>query len=277
MTGRTLVDSDRLGRMHSRERDQRYQGDSHTLSMRARADSGQITRAIAVVAVLIALVLLGRYVDASVAPLVQGVDHLGAVGPIAFIAGFAIASVALVPASLLTLAAGAIFGIVRGTIYTLIGASIGAMIEFLLARYVARGLIARRLADNARFAAINRAVDADGLKIVTLLRLSPVLPFSPLNYALGLTRVRLADYLLGMIGIVPGTLLYVYYGKVGGDLAALAGGARPISDPAGAVVLGLGLVATIVVTVLIARAARLSLEQRENKLFDQIHTGVAGE
>ena len=216
-------------------------------------------RGIAVVLIIITLVVLGRYLGASVAPFVQKVDHLGPLGPIAFVAGYAIACVALVPASLLTLAAGAIFGILWGTIYTLIGASIGAIAGFLIARYAARALVERRLADNARFAAIDRAVGAEGLKIVTLLRLSPVFPFSLLNYALGLTRVRLADYLIGMIGIITGTLLYVYYGKVGGDLAALAGGARPSGGLAGTALLGLGLVATIAVTVLITRAARRAL------------------
>jgi uncharacterized membrane protein YdjX (TVP38/TMEM64 family) len=222
-------------------------------------DSAQMKRGIALILVLIALVVLGRLLGASVAPFVQKIDHLGALAPIAFVAGYAIACVALVPASLLTLAAGAIFGIVWGTVYTVIGASIGAILGFLIARYAARGLVERRLADNARFAAIDRAVGSEGLKIVTLLRLSPVVPFSLLNYALGLTQVRLADYLLGMIGIVPGTLLYVYYGKVGGDLAALAGGARPTGGWASAVLLIVGLVATIAVTVLITRAARRAL------------------
>jgi uncharacterized membrane protein YdjX (TVP38/TMEM64 family) len=216
-------------------------------------------RGIAFVLTLIALVVLGRYLGASVAPFAQKIDHLGPVGPLAFVAGYAVACVALVPASLLTLVAGAIFGIVWGTIYTLIGASIGAVAGFLIARYAARGLVERRLADDARFAAIDRAVGAEGLKIVTLLRLSPVFPFSLLNYALGLTRVRLADYLLGMIGIIPGTLLYVYYGKVGGDVAALASGARPRGGLASTALVGLGLIATIWVTVLITRAARRAL------------------
>lgn len=214
---------------------------------------------IAFLLVLIALVVTGRYLGASVAPFVQRVDRLGPLGPIAFIAGYAIACVALVPASVLTLAAGAIFGIVWGTIYTLIGASIGAIAGFLIARYAARGMVERRLADNARFVAIDRAVGAEGLKIVTLLRLSPVFPFSLLNYALGLTQVRLADYLIGMIGIVPGTLLYVYYGKIGGDLAAFAGGARPNGGVASDALLIVGLAATIAVTVLITRAARRAL------------------
>jgi uncharacterized membrane protein YdjX (TVP38/TMEM64 family) len=208
-------------------------------------------RGIAIILVIFALVFLGHYLGASVAPFVQRIEHLGPLGPMAFVAGYAIACVALIPASVLTLAAGAIFGLVWGTIYTLIGASIGATMGFLISRYAARGLVERRLADNARFAAIDRAVGAEGLKVVTLLRLSPVVPFSILNYALGLTRVRLVDYWLGMTGIIPGTFLYVYYGKVGGDLA----GGRSASTA----LLIVGLVATIAVTVLITRAARRAL------------------
>jgi len=227
--------------------------------MSARLDSGKMKRTIIAILCLVALIILGRYLGASVAPFVQEVNRLGPTGPIAFVAGYVIACIALVPASLLTLAAGAIFGIVWGTIYTLIGALIGAALSFLIARYGARGLVERRLADNARFAAIDRAVGAEGLKIVTLLRLSPVFPFSLLNYALGLTRVRLADYMIGMVGIIPGTLLYVYYGKVGGDVVALAGGTRPSGGVASIALLALGLVATIAVTVLITRAARRAL------------------
>ncbi len=218
------------------------------------------TRGILAALVVIALLVLGRRLGGIVAPFTQAVDRLGPAGPIAFIAGYAIACIALVPASLLTLAAGAIFGVVWGTVYTLVGAMIGATAAFLIARYAARGLVERRLADNPRFAAIDRAVGAEGLKIVTLLRLSPVVPFSLLNYALGLTHVRLTDYLVAMIGIVPGTLLYVYYGKVGGDLAALASGAHPSGGAASTAMLILGLVATIAVTVLIGRIARRALD-----------------
>lgn len=219
-----------------------------------------VTRGLIAALIIAGLVVLGRRLGGSVAPFAQAVDHLGPAGPLAFIAGYAIACIVLVPASLLTLAAGAIFGVLWGTLYTLAGAIIGATIAFLIARYAARGLVERRLSNNPRFAAIDRAVGAEGLKIVTLLRLSPVVPFSLLNYGLGLTHVRLSDYLIAMIGIVPGTLLYVYYGKVGGDLAALASGTHPSGGTAGTALLVLGLVATIAVTVLIGRIARRALD-----------------
>ena len=106
-----------------------------------------------------------------------------------------------------------------------VAATLGASAAFLVSRYVARGFVERRLAGNERFAAIDRAIGTEGRKIVLLLRLSPVFPFNLLNYALGLTRVRFADYLVASVGMLPGTLLYVYYGKVAGDVARLAGGA----------------------------------------------------
>src|SRR5262249_33464139 len=157
-------------------------------------------RSIALVLVFIALVVLTSYAGTRIG------QH-GPLSPVAFIIAYAIASVVLMPVSVLTLAGGAMFGIVWGTIYALIGATIGATFGFCVARYGARGLVERRLANNPRFHAIDRAVGTKGVTIVMLLRLSPVFPFSFLSYALGLTRVRLADYLLGMIGIIPWTLL----------------------------------------------------------------------
>jgi uncharacterized membrane protein YdjX (TVP38/TMEM64 family) len=133
--------------------------------------------------------------------------------------------VAFVPASLLTLAAGAIFGIPAGTLYVFVAATVGSCLAFLVSRYLARVAVERRIEGNPKFAAIDRAVGRQGRRIVFLLRLSPVFPFNLLNYALGLTRVRFVDYAVAAVGMLPGTLLYVYLGKVAGDVAALAGGA----------------------------------------------------
>src|SRR5439155_1410723 len=101
-------------------------------------------------------------------------------------------------------------------------ATLGASAAFLVGRYLARAAVERRIAANPRFAAIDRAVGAEGRKIVFLLRLSPVFPFNLLNYALGLTRVRFADFFLASVGMLPGTVLYVYSGKLIGDVTGLA-------------------------------------------------------
>ena len=206
------------------------------------------------------LVSVGRQIGGRALQFGEWVDGLGFWGPTVFIAGYTGATVAFVPGSVLTLAAGAIFGLVNGTAYVMVGATIGASLAFLVARYIARGAIEDRFTGNVRFAAIDRAVGTEGLKIVLLLRLSPVFPFNLLNYALGLTNIRFVDYFIGCIGMVPGTLLYIYYGKLTGDVARLAGGAA-VGGAGYYAILVLGLAATIVVTTLVTRTARRALQE----------------
>ena len=210
---------------------------------------------------LVALLLLGRYAGAYLPAFAAWVDSLGVWGPIVFMLGYAAAVVGFAPGSILTLAAGAVFGLLEGTVYVFVAATVGASLAFLVSRHVARSAIERRLAGNDRFAAIDRAVGAEGRKIVFLLRLSPVFPFNLLNYALGLTRVRFADYVVASLGMLPGTLLYVYFGKLAGDVAALAGGAAVEKNLGYYAVLLLGLVATVVVTTLVTRIARRALRE----------------
>lgn len=216
-------------------------------------------------AVVAALVFAGRQAGQSVPRFTAWVEGLGAWGPAVFILGYAVAAVAFIPGSLLTLAAGALFGLARGTLYALIGATLGASAAFLIARYIARGAVEKRIAGNARFAAVDKAVGREGFKIVALLRLSPVFPFNLLNYALGLTRVPFLHFLAASIAMLPGTLLYVYYGKAAGSLAVLAGGAGGVETEKGTgywITLGLGLVATVAVTTVITRLAGRALRQQ---------------
>jgi uncharacterized membrane protein YdjX (TVP38/TMEM64 family) len=161
----------------------------------------------------------------------------------------------------MTLAAGAIFGLLKGSIYTFSGASLGAAGAFLIARYLARGAVEKKIEGRPRFEAIDRAVGMQGLKIVFLLRLSPVFPFNLLNYALGLTKVRFRDYLAACFGMIPGTFLYVYYGKALGSLAAIASGTQVERDTGYWLVLGLGLLATVGVTTIVTRIARQALNR----------------
>jgi uncharacterized membrane protein YdjX (TVP38/TMEM64 family) len=223
----------------------------------SRLGLGKILAAVVIAALV---VTLGRAAGAHLQEFATWVEGLGAWGPVVFIGGYALATVAFAPGSILTLAAGALFGLV-GVLYVLVGASLGASAAFLIARYAARGAVERRLAGNARFAAIDRAIGREGRKIVLLLRLSPVFPFNMLNYGLGLTRVRFADYLVAMVGVLPGTLLYVYYGKLGGDVARLASGMSTPRGPGYYAVLALGLVATVVVTTIVTRTARRALKE----------------
>jgi uncharacterized membrane protein YdjX (TVP38/TMEM64 family) len=212
-------------------------------------------------AALLAIGLIAREAGAFVPRFAQWVDALGPWGPLVFVVGYAAAVVAFVPASVLTLAAGAIFGVVQGTIVVFVGATRGSTTAFLVSRYIARGAVARRVEGDRRFAAIDSAVERQGRQIVFLLRLSPIFPFSLLNYALGLTRVRLADYVVASFGMLPGTLLYVYSGRVAGELAALAGSAGVQRGASYYAVVGLGFVATALVTVLVTRVARSALRE----------------
>ena len=220
-----------------------------------------LAKALAVAAAVGALWLLGRWLGGAIPAFKAWVDGLGVWGPVAFILGYAAAVVAFVPASALTLAAGATFGIVRGTAYVFVAASLGACLAFLVARHAARAAVERRIAGDRRFAAIDRAIGQHGRRIVLLLRLSPAFPFTLLNYALGLSRVRFVDYAVACVGMLPGTLAYVYSGKLAADVATAAGGAARPGSAAERAVLVAGLVATIFVTALVTRIARRALRE----------------
>jgi uncharacterized membrane protein YdjX (TVP38/TMEM64 family) len=189
------------------------------------------------------------------------VEGLGAWGPIGYVALYVGATVLMVPGLVMTLAGGALFGLAAGTAWVFIGATIGSGGAFLVGRYLARSRIEHRIAGNPRFDAIDRAVGADGLRMVFLLRLSPVFPFVFLNYALGLTRVRFRDYMLAAFGMLPGTVLYVYYGALIGDVARVAGGVQKERGPLEWSLMILGLAATFGVTWLVTKRARAALAE----------------
>ncbi|MEM9594670.1 MAG: TVP38/TMEM64 family protein [Acidobacteriota bacterium] len=220
------------------------------------------------IALLVAAVLLfllvrrfGPAVQPHVSEFLSWIDSLGVWAPVAFIVGYVVLTVALIPGSLLTMSGGVLFGLVGGTLYVAIGATLGASAAFLISRYLARGRIEKRLEGNRKFAAIDRAVGDQGLKIVLLLRLSPFFPFVWLNYGLGLTQVRFRDFLLACLGMLPGTFLYVYYGKAIGSLAALAAGETAERGAEQWVFLAVGLVATVLVTTVVTRIAGRALAE----------------
>ncbi len=187
-------------------------------------------------------------------------ENLGIWAPLLFIALYVAATVLMAPGSVLTLGAGAAFGLVWGTLYVWIGATLGAGAAFLVGRYLARDWVGTRIAGHARFAAIDKAVEREGWKIVGLTRLSPVFPFNLLNYAFGLTGVRFLHYLgASSIGMLPGTILYVYLGF-------LARSATSMDGPSAAQWLfyGVGFTATFAVTVVITRLAKRALAKRSD-------------
>ncbi len=210
-----------------------------------------------VAAAVVALIFLP--VRDYIVGLAAWVRGLGWWGPAVFAVVYVVACLVL-PGAVMTLAAGYLFGIVLGTVVVSVSSVMTASLAFWLGRTLARDLIERKVAASARFRAIDQAVAEHGLQIVFLTRLSPAFPFSLLNYAFGLTKVRFRDYLLASwIGMLPGTILYVYIGSTVRELADVATGnvERP---PAQTVFFWVGLAVTVLVTALVTRIARRALQ-----------------
>ncbi len=190
------------------------------------------------------------------------VDGLGLWGYGAFIGLYILFTIAGLPAFLLTLGAGVVFGIIGGFVAVSVGSTLGACAAFIVGRFLARDLVANKIAGNKKFAAIDKAVNKEGAKIVFLTRLSPVFPFNLLNYAYGLTGVKFSHYTLASwVGMMPGTLMYVYIGSLFGSIAEVASGSTPSGGIAQLLLQGLGLLATIAVSVYITKLAKKALKQ----------------
>jgi uncharacterized membrane protein YdjX (TVP38/TMEM64 family) len=177
-----------------------------------------------------------------------------------YIALYIVATVALIPGLILTIGAGAIFGLPRGLALASAGSVLGATAAFFVGRTLARDWIGKQIAAWPKFRALDQAIGARGFLIVLLTRLSPAFPFNLLNYAYGVTRVKARDYLIGSwLGMLPATALYVYAGSALANVAqALTG--KVSTGSAGRVLLLVGLAATIAVTVFVTRLARRYLD-----------------
>lgn len=189
------------------------------------------------------------------------IENLGPAGPLAFILLYIVATVAFLPGSIVTLGAGVVFGVIKGSILVFVGAMIGATLAFIIGRYLARDWVAKRIAGNDKFQAIDNAIAREGLKIIFLIRLSPAFPFNLLNYALGLTQVTLKDYVLGSTGILPGTIMYVYLGSLAGNLAMIGAADSPTNATVQWAIRIIGFIATVAVTVYVTRIARTALNK----------------
>jgi uncharacterized membrane protein YdjX (TVP38/TMEM64 family) len=184
------------------------------------------------------------------------VAHQGAWGGVLYGAVYVVAALLFVPGSVLTIGAGLVFGLAWGTVIVSVASTAAAALAFLIARYVARGRVERLAKHNDRFGAIDHAIREKGWRVIALLRLSPLVPFSIGNYLYGLTPVAFGPYVLASwIAMMPATVLYVWIGAAG-KAAAEKGHTR---SPLEWALLGAGLLATLVVTVMITRAARRQL------------------
>lgn len=191
--------------------------------------------------------------------LLARVHSLGVWAPVAFAGVYAAVVIAMLPAWPLTIVAGAMFGFWAGAAAAFAGAVAGSTAAFLLARHGGRGFVVRRFARSPRFAALELAIRREGRRIVFLMRLSPFVPFNVGNYLLGLTTLRLRDYLVASFGMTPVTVMYAYAGFMAGEALALSGQAAVPKTASYYAVLAAGLAASIAATALVTRAARRAI------------------
>ncbi len=193
--------------------------------------------------------------------LVQWIDAHKETAWLVFIAAYVAATVLMVPGSILTVAAGYVFGVLYGTALVSVSSILGATLAFVIGRALGRGWVRNRIGNDARLAAIDKATEQRGFFVMLLLRLSPIFPFNVMNYLMSLTGMRLPHYFFGSwIGMLPGTVLYVYIGSAASDLTSLLAGEYD-SGPWGRVFFIGGLIATAAVTVFIARFASRTLKE----------------
>jgi len=213
--------------------------------------------------VIVILVVLSQVFDVqgTLARTMDAVKEMGWIGYVIFAVMYVVATVLFWAPTILTLGAGAAYGVGTGTVLVSVSSMLGASAAFLIGRYFARGFIAGKMERNPKFRAIDDAVGVQGWKIVGLTRLSPAFPFSLLNYMYGLTPVSFRGYFFASwIGMLPGTVMYVYLGKAGEQLATIGSEGRE-RTPGEWALFVVGLVVTVAVTVFVTRIARRALAE----------------
>ena len=187
----------------------------------------------------------------------EWIRSLGPWGPLMFILMYIVVAVLLVPASILTFGAGIVFGMVYGSLYVMLAATAASTSAFLIGRHFARGWVERKLGNNEKFKLLDEATAREGWKIVALVRLAPVFPFGLMSYGFGITRVPFWHYFAATFAMIPGTLMYIYFGTLVGDLAGLEKGIKSPTWVKWTI-----FVLAVIVTTYAARFARRALAKR---------------
>ncbi len=232
--------------------------------MRARLPGESVARLVSGFILLAAIV--AAFVLLPVAELVASLEsrmrETGAAGMVAYVGVYALATVLMVPGSLLTLLGGMVYGLGVGAALVVPASLLGATLAAVLGRTLLRSWVESKVADRPRIRALDRAIGREGFKMVALLRLSPVLPFTLLNYALGITAVPLGTYILASaVGMFPATIAYVYLGSLIPNVTRLIeGGASESGSPLRTALLVAGGVATLAVALWLARVAQRALD-----------------
>lgn len=224
-----------------------------------RLSTGVFAR-VAAIAVPVLVGLAGaRLLSPWLPQFAQGIQGMGAWAPVLFVLAYVAASLFMLPAFLLIIVGGAVFGLLHGTLLSLLGAMLGGTSAFLIARYFARDLVARRVAAHPALASIDRTIERDGVRLVFLVRLASVVPFVLTNYALGVTRVRLRDFVIGTVGLLPTILTYAAYGSAS---QALTLSGKPAVPP---FVIILGVSAAVVLGIWLSRIARRAIAEAQGE------------
>ena len=213
---------------------------------------------IGIVALLVAAAYFLPVAEWSTA-LAERARRTGGLGIVLFFVAYIVATVAFLPGSILTLAAGFAYGPLWGLVIVSPASIAGATAAFLLGRTLLRDWAVRKTRGSPQLRAIQHAVEREGFKLILLLRLSPLVPFNVLNYALSLSNVRLSTYVVASaVGMLPATALYVYFGSLASTAAELSTAAKS-GGSTRALMYGVGLAATIAAVFIATRAARRAL------------------
>ena len=198
----------------------------------------------------------------NIPSIIEKTASSGPVGYLGFILIYIVSTVMMLPGSPLTFAAGALFGFWKGLILVSLSSTLGATCAFMVSRYLIRKSVEKRVLENKKFQSIDNEINEQGWKIVILARLSPIIPFFLLNYALGITKIRFIHFIFASwIGMIPGTIVYVLMGNMGG---AFINGKKSSFEW---VLLGIGLIATILVTLLISKIIKKSQAHNQLKRY----------
>jgi len=199
---------------------------------------------------------ISRLVSPYLPEFTAWVHTLGSWAPVAFVVGYVAVCVFMLPAFLLTMAGGAVFGVVKGSLLVVLGSTLGATTAFLLGRTVLRTWVAAQMARNATLVAMDRIIGQEGLRLMFLLRLSGIVPFVLTNYAMGVTTVTLRDFVLALVGIVPTVVTYAMLGQAG---AATGEGSTPQW------VVWTAISAAVLLAVTLTRMAQRAIREAESR------------
>ena len=220
--------------------------------------------------VVTSLIITGQYFNLSevLRNTLIWIKNLGLWSPIIFIILYNLATLILIPGVVLTMGGGVIFGVFLGSIYVFFASTLGAAIAFIIGRYISRDWVSQQLNKYPKFDAINKAVVREGFKIVFLTRLCPLFPFNLLNYAFGVMQVSFKDYILGSLGMIPGTFMYVYLGSLIGDITLIGIPHKSTNftiEVTKWIINIIGLITTVLVTIYVTILAKKALEKSLDK------------